>query len=163
MGMFTPAARIQKIVWEFNVYLKGGNPGGHSVIQRLEFWKAAIGIIRENPALGVGTGDVKNAFAVQYDKMNSPLAKEFRLRSHNQFLAITVALGLTGLIVFLVSLFFPLLAERKYRDYLYLMFFIIAFLSMLSEDTLENQSGVMFYAFFNSLLLFLYKEKKSVE
>lgn len=157
VGVFNPTARLQKIVWEFDVYLKGGNPSGHSVVQRLEFWKAAMGIIKENPVIGVGTGDVKDAFEKEYDKINSPLTKEWRLRSHNQFLAITTAFGLAGLLVFLITLAYPLLIQRNFNNYLYLMFFIIAFLSMISEDTLESQAGVTFYAFFNSLLLFLYK------
>lgn len=159
VGFFNPMARLQKILWEFDLHMKGGNPSGHSVIQRFEFWKAAMGIIKENPLFGVGTGDVKNAFEAQYEKMNSPLTKEWRLRSHNQFLAIATALGLIGLTWFLITLFYLLLANRNYNNYLYLAFFIIAFLSMLSEDTLESQAGVTFFAFFNSLLLFLQKDK----
>ena len=143
--------------------MKGGNPSGHSVVQRLEFWKAALQIIKENPLLGVGTGDVKNAFEDQYTKMNSPLAKEWRLRSPNQFLAITVAFGFIGLILFLITLIFPLIADKNFNTYLYLMFFVIGFLSMISEDTLETQAGVTFFAFFNSLLLFLHKDKLQIK
>jgi len=163
VGLFNPTARLQKIMWEFDIYSKGGNPSGHSVVQRLEFSKAAIEIIKENPIFGVGTGDVKNAFESQYEKMNSPLTKEWRLRSHNQFLAITVGFGIAGLILFLTTLFYPLLIDKKISDYLYLMFFVIAFLSMFPEDTLENQAGVTFFAFFNSLFLFLHKDNQSIQ
>ena len=161
IGVFNPTARIHKIIWEFDVYLRGGNPSGHSVVQRFEFWKTAIIIIKENFLFGVGTGDIKNAFENQYEKMNSPLAKEWRLRSHNQFLAIGAAFGIIGISWFLISLFYPLLREKKSKDYLYMIFFIIAFLSMLTEDTLESQAGATFFAFFNSLLLFC-REKSGV-
>ncbi|MBI4932121.1 MAG: O-antigen ligase family protein [Bacteroidetes bacterium] len=154
IGLFNPKARVEKIIWEFNIFLKGGNPSGHSVIQRFEFWKASIGIIKKNILFGVGTGDADIAFADQYNKMNSPLTKEWRLRSHNQFLAIGVAFGIIGIMWFLISLFYPLIKERNYKDYLYVTFFIIAFLSMLTEDTLESQAGATFFAFFNSLFLF---------
>lgn len=163
VGVFNPTARLQKIIWEFDLYLKGGNPSGHSVVQRLEFWKAALEIIKEDPLFGVGTGDVKKAFEDQYNNMNSPLAKEWRLRSHNQFLAITVAFGFIGLILFLITLLFPLIADKNFNNYLYLMFFVIGFLSMISEDTLETQAGVTFFAFFNSLLLFLHKDKLQIK
>lgn len=163
IGVFNPSARLQKIIWEFDVYLKGGNPSGHSVVQRLEFWKAAVGIIKENPLFGVGTGDVKNAFEDQYEKINSPLTKEWRLRSHNQFLAIGTAFGFTGIILFLFTLFYPLFTDKNFNNYLYLMFFIIGFLSMISEDTLESQAGVTFFAFFNSFFLFLYTDKQLSE
>jgi len=154
IGIFNPTARLQKIIWEINLYIKGGNPSGHSVVQRFEFWKAAIGIIKENFLFGVGTGDTKNVFEYQYEKMNSPLTKESRYRSHNQFLAIGTAFGIIGICWFLISLFYPLLREKNFQDYFYSTFFIIAFLSMLTEDTLETQAGATFFAFFNSLFLF---------
>jgi len=149
--------RLQQTIWELDNYFKGGNPSGHSLTQRFEFWKAAVGIIKENPIAGVGTGDVEIAFAAQYDKMNSPLSEEWRLRSHNQFLSIAVALGLVGLCWFLLSLFFPLFYEKKFNDYFYFAFFLIAFFSMFTEDTLETQAGVSFFAFFNALFLFTRK------
>src|SRR6185503_15468753 len=155
MGLFNPTARLKVIAWEFNKYLHGGNPSGHSVVQRLEFWKAAKDIIKDNLLIGVGTGDVEVAFSAQYQKMNSPLTAEWRLRSHNQFLAIGTAFGIIGLIWFLVSILYPLFLKRFRSDYFYIVFFIIAFLSMLTEDTLESQAGVTFFAFFNSLFLFL--------
>jgi len=149
-------ARIHQIIWEFDDYLKGGDAGGHSVTQRLEFWKTAMAIIKGNPIIGVGTGDVKSAFLSQYDKMNSPLEKKFRLRAHNQYLTFAVTFGIGGLVWFLFSLFYPLrqLVQAKMFDYFYITFFVIALLSMLSEDTLETQAGVSFFAFFNCLLLF---------
>ena len=158
MGLFNPMVRFRKIFWEFDMYLRGENPSGHSVIQRLEFWKAAVGIIKENPLIGVGTGDVKNTFEEQYKKMKSPLTKEWRLRSHNQFLAIGTAFGIIGIIWFLFTLFFPFYYQQKPISLLYLIFFVIAFLSMFAEDTLESQAGVTFFAFFNSFFLFLKKD-----
>lgn len=154
VGVFNPTARIQKIFWEFNMYAQGGNPSGHSVVQRMEFWKAAVNIIKENLLLGVGTGDVEKAFDAEYEKINSPLIKEYRLRSHNQFLAIGTAFGVIGMLWFLFTLFYPIVAEKKFNDYLYMTFFIIAFLSFFTEDTLETQAGVTFFAFFNSFYLF---------
>lgn len=162
IGIFNPTARIQKIVWEINSYMKGGNPSGHSVPQRFEFWKAAVGIIKDNYLFGVGTGDVEAAFNERYKKINSYLTQKWRLRSHNQFLSIGVAFGIIGMGYFIFSLFFPLVYRKGYRDYFYSTFFIIAFLSMLAEDTLETQAGVTFFAFFNSLFLFS-REKEKVQ
>jgi len=161
MRTLNPSARLQKIIWEINLYVKGGNPSGHSVVQRFEFWKASIGIIKENFLFGVGTGDTKSAFENQYEKMNSPLKKESRHRSHNQFLAIATAFGIIGISWFLIALFYPFIAERKIHDYFYITFFIIAILSMLTEDTLETQAGVTFYAFFNSFFLLCREKSKA--
>lgn len=153
-------ARIYQVIWEIDNYRRGENPSGHSVAQRFEYWKAAIGIVKENFLFGVGTGDVKAAFDAQYKKTNSSLSNEWRLRSHNQYLAIAVAFGVVGLIWFLFSFVYPLFKERKYFDYFYMTFFIIVILSMLTEDTLETQAGISFFVFFNTLFLFAAGKKE---
>lgn len=146
--------RLYKIIWEAQQYFRTGDPSGHSAMQRIEYWKTSMLIIAQHPLLGVGTGDMNIAFQRQYELMNSPLRPEFRWRSHNQFLSITVGFGLIGLIWLLIALFYPPLKSGRMTDYFYLMFFVIMFVSMLSEDTIETQAGVTIFAFFTSLFLF---------
>lgn len=146
-------ARIYELMWEFKNFYETGNPNAHSMMLRILYWDASIQIIKENFLIGVGTGDMNTAFAKQYEKSNSPLDKEWRLRSHNQFLSITVGFGLIGLIWFLFVLFYPLLRYKKWQDFYYFTFFIILMLSMITEDTIESQPGLMFYAYFSSLML----------
>ena len=155
--------RAYEILWEFEDYRKTGNPSGHSVMQRFEYWKAALNIIKENPFLGVGTGDLVIAYKEQYEKMNSPLTENFRRRAHNQYLSITVGFGIFGFLWFLFSLFYPLSTSRFQPGYLYLLFLLILLLSFISEDTLESQAGVTFFAFFNSFFLFCNRLLKADE
>ena len=147
-------SRIYKLLWEYQTVQRGGNPGGLSVVQRTEYWKASWAIIKSNLWLGVGTGDLDLAFKLQYDNMNSVLPLEFRHRSHNQFFAIWIAFGTFGLIWFIFSLFYPPLKRKMLFEYNYFIFFVVIVLSMLVEDTLETQMGVTLYAFINTLLLF---------
>lgn len=147
-------ARLMQMLWELDQFMEGGNPSGHSVTQRVEFWKTALGIIREHPLVGVGTGDMPVAYHEQYEKAKSKLSPAWRMRAHNQFLAITVAFGFIGLAYFLFALFYPLLHKKKYLDYFYFIFWLIVFLSMFTEDTLETQPGATFFAFFSALFLF---------
>jgi hypothetical protein len=148
-------ARILQIVWEYDHFLQGGDASGHSVTQRFEFWKAARGIIKENLIAGVGTGDMPQAYRKQYRIITTQLDAKYRLRAHNQYLAITVAFGFIGLCYFLFALLAPIIITKKYRDFFYVTFFIIALLSMITEDTLETQAGATFFAFFNALFLFV--------
>ena len=151
--------RLYKTIWEIQQYLLSGNPSGHSAMQRIEYWKTSWLIIRQNPVVGVGTGDMNIAFEKQYEIMNSPLQPEFRWRSHNQFLSITVGFGFIGFIWFWVVLLYPPIKSRRMTDYFYLAFFVIMMVSMLSEDTIETQTGVTIFAFFTSLFLFGKEEK----
>ncbi len=155
MGRVNIKGRINQIIWEIDNYKQGKNFNGHSLAQRFEYWKTAWGIIVEQPFFGVGTGDVKKAFEASYEENHSLLEQRWRLRSHNQFLAIATAFGFFGLGWFLFSLFYPAIKERKLRDYFYVVFFITACVSFFSEDTLETQPGVTFFALFNCLFLFL--------
>lgn len=148
--------RLDKIMFEYANYRAGGTPNGHSVFQRLEFWRAAWFIIRGQPLTGVGTGDVKTAFADAYDKIDTKLDKQYRLRAHNQYLTMWLTYGIFGLVAFLFVLFAGWKFPGKKRPLLRI-FIVISALSFLSEDTLESQAGVMFFVMF--MLLFTLKRE----
>ena len=153
-------SRLSKTAFEYNQYRFYHNPNGGSLSQRIEYTKASLYLIRQHPVFGVGTGDLPDAYQRAYDELESPLKPQFRYKAHNQYLSITVALGLVGLIVFLVSLLTPYLACKRNRTYLYTSFLVILLLSMLPEDTIETQAGVMWFAFFNSLFIFALGNKE---
>jgi hypothetical protein len=147
--------RLFQVFWEIKDYQNGGDANGHSVTMRLVYWKAALHFISKHPFVGVGTGDVRKTFDNYYDTTHSKLSKDFRLRSHNQYLEIGVGFGLIGIVWFLLSLFYPAIKTKKIFTYSYFIFWMIIMLSMLTEDTLETEAGSTFYAFFNSFFLFL--------
>ena len=86
--------------------------------------------------------------------MQTKLSPEQQWRSHNQFLSILIGFGAIGLIWFLFSLIYPAWVKRGFHDYFFLVFFIVAMLSLLTDDTLESQAGVSFFYFFFAFLLF---------
>jgi hypothetical protein len=154
--------RLYKIIWEVQQYLRTGDPSGYSAMQRIEYWKTSLQIIRQHPLIGVGTGDMNIAFERQYEIMNSLLKPEFRWRSHNQFFSIGVGFGVIGIIWFMICLLYPAIRLKRFSDYYYLSFFVIMIVSMISEDTIETQAGVTIFAFFTSLFLFGKKDINSI-
>lgn len=148
--------RIHKTIWEIENYSIGHNPEGNSLTQRFEYWKAGWSIFLDHPWLGVGTGDVPDAFEAKYEELDSQLSSQYRLRGHNQYLTIALTFGGLGLLVFVVAMILPFFTSRAARTYPYIIFFTIAAVSMFNEDTLETQMGVTFYAFMTSFLLFVY-------
>lgn len=145
-----PRSRIHEIFWETDNAMRMHEANGHSLTMRLEFWKTALGIIKEHVLFGVGTGDVEDAFKTQYQKENTSLKAEWQLRSHNQYIEITVALGIVGLFLFLLYVLAPFFAGKK-LSVLFLLFILIQVLSFINEDTLETQAGVNFCIFFTQL------------
>jgi hypothetical protein len=145
--------RTYELVNEYDEFMNTSHVNGHSLTMRFYFWKAALHVIKKNLLFGIGTGDVQDALNQAYTETNSPLDKEWYKRPHNQFLTVTTALGIFGLITFLISVFYPAIVLRKQLTVLFWPFFIIAVFSFLLEDTLETQAGLTFYAFFYSLFV----------
>lgn len=151
-NVFNINDRIYKVIWQFYVYKRTKNPNNQSITQRIEFLKTAFHIIKDNKFFGVGTGDVKQAFANQYIKDNSILKDNNRYRSHNQYVSFIVALGFIGGLWCIIALFLPYFINKKWQ-FLPTAFFVIAILSMLDEDTLETSIGISFFAIFYTLLI----------
>lgn len=143
--------RLDKIFFEIANVMNGGNPGGNSVTQRLEFWKAAWHIIEDHPLFGVGTGDVEMALDQAYDDMESALHETYRLHPHNQYLTFWVAFGVLGVMLLLITLLMPIGVAASERGFLFTTFCLIIALSFVTEDTLETQAGVTFFAYFAAL------------
>ena len=146
-------SRLYYTVWQMHNYFHGGNPSGQSLTQRFEYIKTGWRIFLQHPFSGVGTGDVDDKFKHQYRMDNSPLLPEFRHRTHNQYLTFLVAFGIPGFILFLIAWFLPGYRKKAYGNYFFLVFFLIASFSMLSEDTFETLTGSAFIAGFYSLFL----------
>lgn len=153
-GKYGFQSKVYEIIWQIDIYLKGGNPSGHSVTQRLEYLKASFEIIKENLWFGVGTGDVPQAFKDYYAGSKDTLDEAWQLRTHNQLVTFILSSGIIGFIWIIVALLYPVFTRRKWDNYFVQMFLLIAFLSMLNEDTLETSIGVAFFVFFYSLFLF---------
>lgn len=151
--------RIHQIIWEFNNYFKGENPQGNSITQRLEFWKAAWNGIKRNPVIGAGTGDLQDEMNFQFTQMKTLLEPQYWFKPHNQFITATVTFGFAGLAWFLAFLFVPVFQQKSWGEFFYTTFFIIALLSMITEDTLDTQAGISFFTFFSCLFLFRERDR----
>lgn len=123
-----------------------------SVSDRIVVWKACSGIIRENLLFGVGTGDVKDELLNAYKAENFQAALESKLNAHNQYLQTFVSLGITGFLTLLAMILIPAWMSVKRNHYIFFSFLLLFAVNILVESMLEIQQGVIFYAFFNTLL-----------
>ena len=130
------------------------NADAESTTVRMLVWKAANQVIAEHPFLGVGTGDSKDALMQEYQKQGMTGAYEHKLNAHNEFYQTFVSLGVIGFTILCLQLFLPLTVSIKQKKSIYTVFLIIVILNFLPESMLESEGGVIFYAFFNSLLCF---------
>ncbi len=162
MYKFVPSVnhRINEARNEVNHYKAGGNPSGHSITQRFEYWKIAKHIIKNNPIIGVGTGDIDDEFKLYYATHDTPIKKEFQFRSHNQYFTILSTFGIIGFVLFMAAFILPYFKGIEKYSFLPTVFIIITLLSMLTEDTLETQAGATFVSYFFSVFLLSAFRKK---
>jgi len=129
------------------------DPNGHSLLQRLEYWKAATHLIKNNWAMGVGTGDVQDEFNQYYEKTNSILIPENRHRAHQMYLTVIISSGIIAFAFFLLWWIAQIKVAWRLKSLTWLCFIAIAMSSFLIEDTLETQLGGMFVSFFFGLFM----------
>lgn len=140
------SGRLDKIFLEIDLYANGGDPSGHSLTQRLEFWKAGIHTFSNNWLVGVGTGDIGIALDQSYQEINTKLNEGSRYRIHNQYLSFATAFGVFGLIWILWVLVYPI-RKGYLSNFIFFMFYVMALTSFLTEDTIESQAGVGYFIY----------------
>ena len=140
------------------------NEGSGSSADRILIWQNSFEIIKKNFLIGVGTGDVKDCLINKYKENNIKEALQKRLNAHNQYLQTFITLGIIGLLILSLSLVLPAYYTFRQKNFLYLLFLIIVSINLLVESMFETQAGVVFYAFFNSIMFFmLIKESNTIE
>lgn len=130
----------------------GGQGQGGRPEVRLMKWTSALQIIKENPLIGVGTGDVQDALIEAYKKNNFKDGVEQKYNAHNQFLETWIGLGLTGLLALLLCFIYPLLLKGNTYDPLLKACLLLLLISSLTESILCRQIGVVFASLFLPLL-----------
>lgn len=119
---------------------------------RVAIWKASVGIIQDNFWFGTGTGDVKDALMHSYSTGKIMPAYRLRLNAHSQYIQTFITLGITGFLTLMLMILIPVIRAIRIRDQLYLMFLLVFAFNILVESMLEEQAGVVYYTFFNTLL-----------
>jgi len=89
---------------------------GGSIGKRLELWRAAGILFKDNPIFGIGRGNFNVELRKLVDKgLINPAVKEYS-QPHNVFLEVAVSRGTLGLIVLLWVLYYPLYFFIKTRQ-----------------------------------------------
>jgi len=146
--------RIYKTFFEFEAYRKWGKIKGSSLVQKIELWQKGSRIVENGGRwlFGVGTGDLRQELNKSLKESNSQLA-DSGLMIHNQYLSIFITFGLVGCLVFLFFIIYPAYRTKLYKNAFYIYFLALVLVSMSSEDTLDNQQGIMFFCIMNSFFL----------
>ncbi len=162
INKYSLESRIYIIIWQLNTYIQTGNASAQSISQRIDYLKSAKHIIKENFWFGVGTGDVKDVFDETLTKLSPELASKNRYRVHNQYIVVFTALGIISFIVFMIALFYPIFHQKIWNNYIFTIFYLIILLAFFTDNPMETQLGVGFFAYFYCLNAFNNHHSKSL-
>lgn len=134
-------ARLASFRWEWETWLEGGNPSGHSVFQRLEHWAAGWHAWGQALWVGHGAGDAEAALQAGYEATGTRLTTQHRHRAHMQHLTWGVTGGLVAVLLWLAFVGTQLWTVRSVQGAVWGG--LVVALSCVFEDTLETQAGAM--------------------
>ncbi len=143
VGCLTLALFDKRFRWVFVGCIVGGlvfTGSMASMTQRLEFWTASLGMIKEHPIIGVGISNWPYEI-VKYGSLLKTTPDIFRmaypLRPHNDYLCVASETGLVGLACYLgmigSSIYYAIKQKNRLALVGMVMFCTIAFFSFPKE------------------------------
>ncbi len=120
---------------------------------RTAHWKSALEVIEKNNILfGAGTGDGHTILYDQYLKNGFETGYIYQYNAHNQFLETALYYGLLGLALLITLILFVIRKCYLNENYLAAAILITQVVFMITESTLESQSGIVPFAYVTAIL-----------
>lgn len=150
--------RINYMYYTWQRINEGERTGLYSDMGRVISYDIALKLVRQDPAAGVGAGDMLAEMNKGYDRWYPNVSPDQRLIPHNQFLTIALAVGIPGLLFFIWWIVAPLRRIRRTREgFFFGAMWLLLLVPLFTDPFLEVQFGVFVYLFFflmqRSLLL----------
>ena len=151
--------KLDYMKYDLKMY-KNDKGENYSDAERIYSWKAGIYLFEKNPVLGTGIGDLRNELKVVYKDLFK--GKNLKVKyPHNQFIFTLAGMGILGIILLLIAIFFPLFYNNNYRNSLFLGLMIILISSFTVENTIERSYSTAFYLFFMLISLNTFLNNKN--
>lgn len=123
----------------------------NALVTRVSIWKSALELSRQSPYIGFGAADAKQRLFEFYKESNQKFLYKYKFPVHNQFIDYLIKYGIIGVLLILVFMFFIGYIGLVNREPLIFVFFVLFFLSNLTDDFLILFSGISFSAFWVSI------------
>ena len=120
---------------------------------RVARWQLIWKVAGQSPVLGHGTGTEHHLLQEAYFQNKLYNSYLHELNSHNQYLAFLVETGAWGLLLFLLTLVIGFVTAIHQKDILFFSFLVIFCIVSFSENLLDTNKGIFFYAFFFSFFV----------
>jgi O-antigen ligase len=149
--------RVNYALWDFQQY-RDGNLVKKSDSERIVSLQMGMAVLKKNPVLGVGSGDLMDAVSKEYAQYHPQL--EIR-EPHNGLLFIAGSVGILGLLGFMLGFGFHLFHKKHFHNVLYLTLHIVLLASITIDFIIESSFGATFYVLTLCLFFNYFKKNNS--
>lgn len=111
-------------------------------------WEQALQLSYASPLVGYGTGSEKRLLKERYFEKKLYRSYLLQLNAHNQYISFLLKTGIIGLLIFLTVLVMGFIAAWRSRDAIFACFMLLTTIVSISENILDVNKGIFFYAFF---------------
>ena len=114
---------------------------------RFQIVKGLPELMSDKLLTGAGVGNEESVLLAYYKKQDWSRAISKKYNSHNQFIQISLSVGVIGAVLFIALMLIPLFQDRQKGDKVILICFIVLF---CTEAMLERQAGIVLFMLFYS-------------
>ena len=157
---FSPSLKNRFIeIINHTIYADQQSDYPSSTSTRIKAWESASELIKDHWAFGLGTGKGAVELNEIYNSKKYFSLTKKNTNTHNQYLQYLLDHGIIGLIFLLFFTLIMFIKSYKSKDFMYTLFIGLIIINFMTESVLETQSGVIFFAFFNTLFFFNWIDK----
>ncbi|MDR3696837.1 O-antigen ligase family protein [Mucilaginibacter sp.] len=125
---------------------------------RLARWGVVMELVKKAQVTGYGAGSEIGLLQDGFYKHKLYSSYLNRLNGHSQYFSFLLKSGIIGLLVYLSTLAFGFRIAVRQKDLLFFTFMALVAIVSFSENLLDVDKGVIFYAFFFSFFIFSNEE-----
>ena len=131
-----------------------------SLVTRLTIWKSTIDLANNHLLYGVGSSNSRKELINYYNKTNQKFLLKHQFPVHNQYLDFLLKFGVLGTLGVLVYIGFIGYIGIKSKNVIVFSFFLLFFISNLTDDFLIRFDGIVFSGFWISVFTGYYLKTK---
>jgi O-antigen ligase len=153
VSFFSIDAFRMRYIYDLKTDLAGQRVKNELVESRMERWAVAAEIVKAAPLFGHGSGAEQQLLQDKYyeKKMYGSFLNEFN--AHNQYLYYLICFGAAGLLLYLFVLYRAAVLAWGQKDVVFAAFMVLIVVVSVSENVLNLNKGVFFFAFFLPLFI----------
>ncbi|MEZ4796954.1 MAG: O-antigen ligase family protein [Flavobacteriaceae bacterium] len=155
-----PALKIRYLEF-FNTFFNNSNSQIGSTFYRLNIYKCGIDSIFVSPWFGYGLGDTKSVLIECYNTKMEVFNGQY-FNSHNQYISVWLSSGILGFLSLVSMMVYNIKLMIRNSFIIETLILLLLTITMMIENILERQSGVILFSFFINFFAFLIPQKRNI-